>query len=251
LRPEDEITWIDVLGQRISRVDREETMRLLLRFIESGEPHLVVTADASSHVIASRDPEFHAIASRADLVTPDGTGILWAARRLGTPLKERVSGVEISERLCAASAKHGFSLYFYGAAPGVAEEAADRMRERYPGARIVGTAHGFLRSEEEQAALVADIREKKPAVLLVALGIPAQEKWIDRHMEELRVPVFIGVGGTLDVFSGRVARAPEWYQRHGLEWLYRLAQNPKKYAKVATLPVFAWRVLTRQRLPEP
>ncbi|HEU4752731.1 MAG TPA: WecB/TagA/CpsF family glycosyltransferase [Armatimonadota bacterium] len=244
-----EIPTIDLLGMKVSRVDRAEALRLLQEFIDSGEPHLVVTADASGHVIASKDPEFLRIVNeRAALVTPDSTGILWAAKKLGAPLQERVSGVDLAEQLCAGSARRGYGVYFYGAAPGVAEEAAETMRQRYPGCRIVGTADGFQNSPEQQAALLADIRAKRPAVLLVAMGIPKQEKWIARHLEELRVPVCMGVGGSFDVFSGRVDRAPLWMQRRGLEWLYRLAKNPKKYAKVATLPVFVLRVLTGQRL---
>jgi N-acetylglucosaminyldiphosphoundecaprenol N-acetyl-beta-D-mannosaminyltransferase len=240
---------IDLLGMRISRVDRAGALALLQEFIDSGEPHLVVTADASAHVIASGDPEFLRIVNHtASLVTPDGTGILWAARRLGLPLEERVSGVDLAEQLCAGSAERGYGVYFYGAAPGVAEEAAEAMRQRYPGARIVGTADGFQNSPEQQAALLRDIREKRPAVLLVAMGIPKQEKWIARHLQELGVPLCVGVGGSFDVFSGRVNRAPVWMQRHGLEWLYRLLQNPKKYSKVATLPVFALTVLQKRRL---
>ena len=243
------IPTIDLLGMKVSRVDRAEALEILQQFIDSGEPHLVVTADASGHVIASGDPEFLRIVNSADLVTPDSTGVLWAARKLGTPLAERVSGVDLAEQLCAESARRGYGVYFYGAAPGVAKEAAETMRRRYPGANIVGTADGFQNSPEQQEALLADIRAKRPAVLLVAMGIPKQEKWIVRHLEELRVPVCMGVGGSFDVFSGRVDRAPEWMQRRGLEWLYRLARNPKKYSKVATLPVFVLRVLRGKRLP--
>ncbi len=233
---------------RVHRVNRTRALEALQQFIDSGRPHLVVTADASGHVIASGDPEFLRIVNNAALVTPDSTGILWAARKLGTPLEERVSGVDLAEQLCAESARRGYGVYFYGAAPGVAEDAAETMRQRYPGANIVGTAHGFMTSPEQQAELIRDIREKRPAVLLVAMGIPKQEKWITEHLEDLQVPVCMGVGGTFDVFSGRVNRAPLWMQRHGLEWLYRLIQNPKKYTKVATLPVFVVRVLSRRRL---
>jgi N-acetylglucosaminyldiphosphoundecaprenol N-acetyl-beta-D-mannosaminyltransferase len=115
----------------------------------------------------------------------------------------------------------------------------------------VGTADGYQNSPEQQAALIRDIQEKRPGVLLVAMGIPKQEKWITQHLETLGVPVCMGVGGTFDVFSGRVNRAPIWMQRNGLEWLHRLIKNPSKYSKVAMLPIFALRVLTRRRLTEP
>ncbi len=248
--PDPAIPTLDLLGMRVHRVNRDQALGHILGFIRSGRPHMVVTADASMHVIASGDPDFLRIVNRAALVTPDSTGVLWAARKLGQPLQERVSGVELAELLCAESANAGFGIYFYGAGHGVAEAAAEEMRRRYPGARIVGTANGFLNSPEQQAELLRDIREKKPAVLLVAMGIPKQEKWIAQHQAALGVPVCMGVGGTFDVFSGQVSRAPLWMQRRGLEWLYRLYKNPKKYSKVATLPVFVMRVLARKRLPE-
>jgi N-acetylglucosaminyldiphosphoundecaprenol N-acetyl-beta-D-mannosaminyltransferase len=248
--PVRNIPSIDLLGMRVSRVNRAETLEILQEFISSGKPHLVITADASGHVIAAGDPAYHRIVNEAALVTPDSTGILWAARKLGTPLAERVSGVDLAEQLCAESAQRGYGVYFYGAAPGVAADAAETMRRRYPGANIVGTVDGFQSSPEQQAELLRDIKAKRPAVLLVAMGIPKQEKWIREHLEDLNVPVCMGVGGTFDVFSGRAKRAPLWMQRRGLEWLYRLIQNPKKYAKVATLPVFALGVLLRRRLPE-
>lgn len=245
------IPSLDLLGMPVSQVNRARALEILQQFIESGRPHLVVTADASMFEIAAGDPDFLRIVRSADLVTPDSTGVLWAAKKLGMSLQERVSGVDLAEQLCAESARRGYGVYFYGAAPGVAEEAAETMRRRYPGANIVGTADGFQNSPEQQAALVGDIQAKRPAVLLVAMGIPKQEKWIVQHLEQLRVPVAMGVGGTFDVFSGRVDRAPLWMQRHGLEWLYRLARNPKKLSKVATLPKFVLRVLRKQRLPGP
>lgn len=240
---------IDLLGLRVHRITQPEALALLLRWIEEREPHLVVTADASAVEIAAEDPEFRRIVNEgAALVTPDGTGLLWAAGRLGSPLPERVSGVDLAERLCEESARRGFGVFFYGAAPGVAERAAERIRTKYPGARIVGTAHGFLSAPEEQRALLESIRAQRPGVLLVAMGIPRQEKWISRHLAELGVPVCIGVGGTLDVFSGTVRRAPVWMQRSGLEWLFRLVQDPKKFSKVAVLPRFVLRVLSRRRI---
>jgi N-acetylglucosaminyldiphosphoundecaprenol N-acetyl-beta-D-mannosaminyltransferase len=237
----------DLLGLPVDRIDRAGALQALEEFIDGGRPRLVLTADASGVVIAAGDTEFAAIWRAADLVTPDSAGILWAARRAGCSLRERVSGVELAERLCELGAMRGFGVFFYGAAPGVAERAAREMERRYPGLRVVGTAHGFV-SPHEQAELVARIRALQPAVLLVALGIPRQEKWIAANLAELGVPVCMGVGGTLDVFAGVATRAPAWMQRRGLEWLYRLARNPKKIAKVATLPRFVWMVLTRRRV---
>jgi N-acetylglucosaminyldiphosphoundecaprenol N-acetyl-beta-D-mannosaminyltransferase len=238
---------LDLIGLPVSRIDGQGALRRLEEFLASGTPHMVLTADASAVVIAAQDPEFAAIWRRADLVTPDSAGILWAARRLGSPLRERVSGVELAERLCQMSAARGFGVFFLGASPGVAEEAAQAMARRYPGLQVVGTAHGFL-NHEEQVGLISRIRSLRPAALLVAMGIPRQEKWIAAHLNQLGVPVCMGVGGTLDVLAGRVARAPAWMQRCGLEWLYRLIRDPRKIRKVATLPRFLWMVLRRQRV---
>jgi N-acetylglucosaminyldiphosphoundecaprenol N-acetyl-beta-D-mannosaminyltransferase len=240
------LEWVQVLDVPISRVNPREALAILTGFIESGRPHLVVTADASAVVIAAEDGEFREIVQGASLVTPDSAGILWAARKLGKPLPERVSGVDLAERLCELAGQHGWGVFFYGAARGVAEAAAAEMQARYPGMRIAGAAHGFL-SDAEQGDLEARIRTARPEVLLVAMGIPRQEKWIWRRMEALGVPVSMGVGGSFDVFAGHVHRAPLWMQSRGLEWLYRLWMNPRKISKVATLPRFVLMVLRHSR----
>lgn len=233
----DTLECVPLHGVRVHRVTMQQTLETLDRFIRAGGPHHVVTLDASMCVMARDDAELRAIVGGAELSTPDSAGVLWACRKLGRPLAQRVSGVEIVEQLCRLSPDKGYRLFFFGAAPGVAEDAAGRMQERYPGCNVVGTRDGFFKPEEEPA-IVEQIRAAKPDVLCVALGIPKQEKWIARHRAELGVPVLIGVGGTFDVHSGRVKRAPRWMQRLNLEWLYRLAKNPRKIGKVMTLPKF-------------
>ncbi|HLK57616.1 MAG TPA: WecB/TagA/CpsF family glycosyltransferase [Chthonomonadaceae bacterium] len=226
-----------ILGLPIHNVSMEATLAALDAFICSRTSHHVVTADASMLVMAQEDAFLYDIIANADLVTPDSTGILWAARRQGNPLRERVSGVDIVEMLCARSASCGYRLYFLGAGPGVAEKAAERMRLRYPGTQIVGTRNGFFQ-EEDSAAIVEEIRACEPDVLCVAMGIPKQEKWISTYRDRLNVPILIGVGGTLDVLSGNVRRAPAWMQRFALEWLWRVMTNPRKISKVLLLPRF-------------
>jgi len=228
---------IPLHGVRVHRVTMEETLAAIDRFIAEGGPHHVVTLDASMCVTALGDAELRGIVQSAELVTPDSAGVLWACRKFGQPLAQRVSGVEIVERLCALSSTRGYRLFFLGAAPGVAEAAAANMRARYPNCRIVGAHDGFFTPAEEPA-LVEQIRAARPDVLCVALGIPKQEKWIARHRDTLGVPVLIGVGGTFDVYAGRVKRAPLWMQRLNLEWFYRLLKNPRKIGKVLTLPRF-------------
>jgi N-acetylglucosaminyldiphosphoundecaprenol N-acetyl-beta-D-mannosaminyltransferase len=233
---------------RIDRVTMDESLALIEQYIAEGKPHHIVTADASMVMAYRDDPEFAAIVDVADLITPDGAGILWATKRLGTPVTSKVSGVDLSAKCCALSAEKGWRIYFFGAGPNVAEEAAARMMAHHPGAQIVGFRDGYFKPEEEPA-IVAQIREVKPDILLVALGIPKQEKFIAKHRDALNIPVMIGVGGTLDVFSGTVRRAPVWMQQAGLEWFYRVASNPnpRRFGKLKQLPRFAQMVLSEKK----
>ena len=236
---------VTILGLRVDRVSVDETLAVIDRFIAERTPHTIVTADASMAVIARRDPELHAIVEGADLVTPDGAGILMASRLLGVPVRYKVSGVDLVAHLCALSPGKGYRIFFLGAAPGVAAEAAAKAQVRWPGTHIVGVCDGYF-SPEQEPSVLAQIKEANPDIVMVAFGIPKQEKWIARHKAALGAPVFMGIGGSFDVLSGRVKRAPVFMQRFGFEWLYRLIQNPKKISKVMTLPQFALLVL-RQR----
>jgi len=211
-------------------------------FIADGAPHHIVTADASAIVIAQRDPEFRAIINTADLVVPDSNGVVWACRRLGYPVRQRVPGVDLMDRLCEFGAQRGLSAFLFGSQPGVADEAAARLQSAHPGLRIAGTMHGYITPDDEPD-LIRRIATARPDMLFVALGIPRQEKWIRRHQADLGVPLAVGVGGSFDCLSGRVKRAPVWFQNHGLEWAYRLARNPRKMPKVATLPQFVLMVM--------
>jgi N-acetylglucosaminyldiphosphoundecaprenol N-acetyl-beta-D-mannosaminyltransferase len=237
---------VPILSLPVHRVTTDDVLAFFDDAIARRDaPRHVVTADASMAVIARRDPELRAILADADLVTPDGAGILWASRLLRCPLTCKVSGVDLVAEAARLSAARGWRLFFLGAAPSVAAEAAERLRERFPGAHIVGTRDGYFPPAQEPDVL-AQIRDARPDILFVAFGIPRQEKWIARHKAALGVPISLGIGGSFDVHSGRVRRAPVWMQQHGLEWLHRLAANPKKIGKVMTLPEFVLLAL-RQR----
>ncbi|MCW3061035.1 MAG: N-acetylmannosaminyltransferase [Capsulimonas sp.] len=237
---------VHILGLRVDRSDMSGALAQIEQWIaQRGAPKHVVTADASMVVLAHGDPELARIVENADLVTPDGAGILWASKLLRSQITNKVSGVDLVSETCRLSAERGYRIYFLGAAPEVAAEAARNLEAKYPGAKIVGTRDGYFKPEEE-GEVVQAIRDASPDVLFVAFGIPKQEKWITRLKEELGVPVSLGIGGSFDVYSGRVKRAPVWMQKRGLEWLYRLCSNPKKITKVMTLPQFAIMTL-RQR----
>jgi N-acetylglucosaminyldiphosphoundecaprenol N-acetyl-beta-D-mannosaminyltransferase len=233
---------IELLGVTIHRVDMDEVLSAVRHYVADGASHILVTADSYGLVLAQSDADFREIINRADLVTPDSSGILMGARWLGTALKDRVSGIDIAVRVCEMAAEEGFSIFLLGAAPGVAELAAENLKRRYPGLTIAGTHHGYF-SDDKTPAIVDQIRKSGAQVLFVALGIPKQEKWISDNLEDLRVGLAMGIGGSLDVISGRIKRAPVWMQRHGLEWVYRLSKDPRKISKVSSLPIYLWLLL--------
>lgn len=240
---EDQRKIVTILGVGIDRMDMATAVSRVRRFLESGGPHMIVTADSAGVVKAQGDEELLDIMRRADMVTPDSTGILLAARLSGHPLVERVSGIDLAQEICRLCAESGDAIFLLGAGPGVAECAAARLMAQYPGLRIAGCHDGFFRDD---GPIVDQIRESGAAVLFAAMGIPKQEKWIAKRLDELGVRVAIGLGGSFDVFSGNVRRAPLWMRQHGLEWAYRLARNPRKIAKVAHLPFFVFLVVAER-----
>lgn len=206
----------------------------------------VVTLNPEMIMRARRDPAFAALVERADLVTADGIGVIWAAGRLGTPLPERVTGVDLVGALLEAGGSAGWRFHFLGAAPGVAEAAAKAAAERHPGIVVTGWRHGYF-PREEADTVAAEVAAAAPDVLLVALGSPAQEEFIDRYRERLGAGVALGVGGTFDVLAGKVSRAPGWMRRAGLEWLYRLVRNPRRFRRSLAIPAFVWQVCRQPR----
>ena len=230
---------IEVLGVPIDCITLDQTMGTIETMIHSGRPHLIVTADSSGIVQAQSDRELMDLYRRSDLNTPDSTGVVWAMNRQGANQNERVSGVEIADRICRMSAEKNWSIFLLGSSPGVADEAAANLRKKYPGVKIVGTRHGFFKPEEDMR-VAEEVAKLNPDILLVAMGIPRQEKFILRTMPVIKARVAIGVGGTLDVFSGRAKRAPKLIQKISMEWLWRLILNPSKIAKAKLLPKFVW-----------
>ena len=237
---------IVLLGVRVDDVTFEEALSVIEGFIREGTPHQVVTVNPEFVMAARRDEEFRRILNAAHLALPDGIGLIWASRLLGRPLRERVAGSDLVPMIAALAAKRGYRLFLLGAAPGVAEEAARRLRQENPGLTIAGTHAGSPAVEEEEE-IVALVQAARPHVLLVAYGAPAQDKWIARNLKRLRVPVCMGVGGALDFIAGVAKRAPRWVQRLGLEWLHRLIHQPWRWRRQLALVRFAGLVL-RERL---
>jgi len=233
---------VRLLGVRITPTTMAQVLDKARRFIAEGAPHMIVTSDASGVMAAQDDDDLRRIMDEADIVTADGQGVVLAARLLNVPVRERVSGVDIVQRLCEVAVGERRSVFLLGAADGVAEKAARKLHQAVPGLEVAGVQHGYFTPEEEPA-IVERIRAAKPGVLFVAFGIPRQEKWIRAHLEELGVPVCIGVGGSLDVISGRLKRAPAWMRRCGLEWLFRVLQEPRRLPRLKALPRMAWLAL--------
>lgn len=233
---------ITIRGVRVDAVTMSEALNIIEGFIKKEKPHQVITLNAEIIHQAWQDPALKEVIRKAHLVTPDGSGVVWAARKLGTPVPERVTGIDLVQALLPLAAQKGWSLYFYGGKPGVAAEAAIRLKALHPGLNITGVSHGYL-NEQENNQLLADLKAKKPRILLVALGAPRQEFWIRQHLADLNIPVAIGVGGTLDVLSGQVKRAPAAFQKLKLEWLYRLLKEPRRARRLLALPKFTLAIL--------
>ncbi len=225
----------ELFGTQAHDVGLEGALRWACERIAARQPGYVVTLNGSLLVQAARDPALRALVNGAALVTADGIGVILAARILGVPLSERLAGIDLALALCAGAAAAGHRVFLLGGAPGVAEDAAAELRRRHPTLQIVGTRHGFFDPQEEETVL-AQIRQARPELLMVALGAPRQERWMQLWSAALGVPVSIGVGGSFDVLAGRVPRAPRWMQRVGLEWLYRVLREPRRWSVVRTIP---------------
>ncbi len=225
----------DILGVAFDNTTMDEAVGRAMSLLEQEGPHLVVTPNPEIVRLAQSDREFAGLIAGADLVLPDGVGILYAAKILGRPLKARVPGVDFASALMDAMAKTGKRLFLLGAKPGVAEEAARRLAGQHPGLIVCGTHDGYF---QEDAPVVQAIRAARADVVFVCLGAPKQEKWAAAHGADTGARLFVGLGGSLDVFAGQVERAPKGWQKLGLEWLYRTIRQPSRLKRVAKLPLF-------------
>lgn len=213
--------------------------------VAAGGAHQVVTLNAEMAVLATHDADFGAVVRAADMVVPDGAGVVWAAKVLGRRLLARVAGYDLMLGIAGLAAERGESVFLLGGKPGIADMAGEALRARYPGLRMAGTHHGYF-AEDESHAIVDAVKRSGATYLFVALGAPKQEKWIAEHKAALLssgVRVCMGVGGSLDVLAGVVARAPDWIGRMGLEWLYRLVTQPRRARRMFALPRFVYAVL--------
>ncbi|MCI7613073.1 MAG: WecB/TagA/CpsF family glycosyltransferase [Selenomonadaceae bacterium] len=237
---------VEILGVKVNSLTMAQAVEAVQQFIAEKRVALVATANAEMLMRATRDAELKDILNQADLVVPDGAGTVWAAGHLGEPMPERVAGFDLAQELMREAPARGDRIYFFGSAPGVADKAKAKAEELYPGIQVVGTRNGFF-SEADEPGIIAEIRAARPDILLAALGVPKQEKWLSRHMQELQVPVSIGVGGTLDVMAGVMERAPLWMQKAKLEWLFRGLKQPSRAGRLLALPKFVLKVVASKK----
>lgn len=241
-------SWSDtrrvrILGVAIDDVVEDEAVAMAEAMLRAGGPHQICTLNPEFVMEARRNPAFAAVLATADLCPPDGFGLLLAARYLGTPLRGRVTGVRLVERLAALAASDGHRLFLLGAAPSVAEAAAAALAARHPGLRVAGCFAGSP-SPRHEPFLRQLIAAARPDILLVAYGHPRQDLWIARNQPVLRIPIAVGVGGVFDYLAGRVPLAPAWMRRAGLEWLFRLVRQPHRLPRIVdAVPRFLWAVL--------
>jgi exopolysaccharide biosynthesis WecB/TagA/CpsF family protein len=240
---------IHILDLPVDAITYESWLNLIDEWIgePANPPHHVCTINPEFMMIAQNDVNFRNILNRADLCVPDGVGLLWAARYLGRPLPQRVTGSDGVPKIAERAAQSGWRLFLLGAAPGVAEKAAAVLMQRYPNLQIAGLYSGSPAPEEEDA-IVEHVNASRADILFVAYGAPAQDKWIARNLPRLQVKMAMGVGGAFDFIAGVIPRAPLWMQRMGIEWLFRLYLQPTRIGRMMRLPRFMLAVLLRGSL---
>jgi N-acetylglucosaminyldiphosphoundecaprenol N-acetyl-beta-D-mannosaminyltransferase len=245
---------VDLGGVLIDRVDVDSALDRIRGFLCSGTVNQIVTVNLDFVAIARRDAEFKATLNAADLAVADGMPLVWVSQMMDEPVPQRLTGVELVDECCRLAVQTGSSVFLLGAAPGVADTAAVRLQEKFPGLRIAGVyapSFGPL-SAEENDTIIERINAARPDFLFVALGAPQQDVWIRANRDRLNVPVCMGVGCVLDLLAGVVSRAPNWMQRSGLEWLFRLLQEPNRLWRryiVDDVPVLLW--LIQQTMGRP
>ena len=234
---------IKILGVNIDRVNLEQAVERVRELISiQSQSSLIVTPNSEMLAMASEDKQLTDILNSADLATPDGIGVVIASKILGKPLEERVAGFDLITELFQEFAEEEINFYFLGGKPGIVDQAVLNLKDKYSNLNISGYHHGYL-DRESQEQVITEINNKDIDLLLVGMGVPLQEKFLDNNLKKLRVGAAVTVGGSFDVLAGEVNRAPLWMQKAALEWFYRLLQEPSRFGRMLTLPKFIFLVI--------
>ncbi len=234
---------VKILDVPVHPLTMGEAVSALEESITSGEQAFVVTANAEIIMMCQEDAGYKKIVSQdAQLVLPDGAGAVWAGRHLGYKIPERVAGFDLYCQLLDKAAQKGYKAFFFGGSPGISEAAKAKSEELYPGVQVVGCRNGYFKEEESQA-IIDEINASGADMLFAALGAPKQEKWLVRYREQLKPKILMGIGGSFDVFAGKMERAPKWMQDASLEWLFRLYKQPSRFMRMMALPKFVLKVV--------
>lgn len=234
---------IRILDIPIAAITMQEAVNYALSFSINREnkAHTIMTPNAEIVMRAQKDEELKEALLSADLLIPDGSGLVWASKSLGKSFPERVAGIDLMSSLLGEAAQRGYTVYFLGAKEKVVRKAKKKAEEKWPGLVISGFHHGYF-SFEDNEKVVDSIHAAAPDILFVGMGAPRQEKWIAMNQSKLHVPLVMGVGGSFDVISDKSMRAPIWMQKIGMEWFFRLIKEPKRIKRMAVLPLFVLKV---------
>lgn len=225
---------IKFLNTEVDNLTMLEAIEEIDKLINNKKPSYIVTPNVDHIIKLESDNEFKTVYENADLILTDGMPLIWISKLKKTPIKEKVSGSDLFPKVCELAVKKEYSIFLLGAAEGVAIKAANNLKNKYKGLKIVGTyspSYGFERNKDEIEEIIKNINEANPDILAVGVGAPKQEKFIYRYKEKLNVPISLAIGATIDFEAGNIRRAPLWMQKHGLEWFYRLCKEPKRMFK--------------------
>ena len=228
---------INILGVNIDNITARDALYKAEGYLKSDGVSVIYTPNPEIVMAAYQDAEFLEVINSSDMCVPDGIGVVYGAKIIGEPLPERVPGFELCCGLLESMSKSGGGVFLFGSKPGVAEKAAKNIEEKYPGIKISGTRNGYFK-EEDETEIIEQINASGANLLMVCLGAPKQEKWINAHKDELKVNLCIGAGGSLDVLAGEVKRAPKIFIKLNLEWFYRLLKQPSRIGRFMALPKF-------------
>ncbi|NLD88454.1 MAG: WecB/TagA/CpsF family glycosyltransferase [Clostridiales bacterium] len=229
----------EILSVTFDNVTMEEALERASALAREGKSDYIVTPNSEIVYEARKNEALAKALKGASLVIPDGIGVVYASKILSKPLKQKVAGIELGERLIEYASLNGLSVYLFGAKPGIAERAKDKLCEKYPGLNVAGVQDGYFKDgSDREREIIEDINSKAPNILIACLGVPKQELWMNAHKDELNVRVMLGLGGSMDIYAGVSKRAPDIFIKLSLEWFYRLCKEPWRIKRMIKLPLF-------------